>query len=196
MPDSQQDDTELSPEEIKKRAQQFRQKYGTGGQDEAGVEELGPNEANTKDLAVQAALLPVGGPELRAGAKALGFLGEEAAEKGAASAGRSLLSTLAEKGAPEAAEVSPTFSEAVEAGTAKPGGKSFSKFIRGESDAAEAAAPDLSKEAVKDSRFGTGSDRVKQLQDEWQNLDRTTDAGRQRAKEIDYALKNRTYFGK
>lgn len=96
MPEhTQESSAGLDEDQIKRRALEFRQKYGTQDKAEPGIEEIGPNEENTKDIAMQAALLPVGGP----------LLGE-AGEAGAI--GRNIFSKMASKGVPAVEEKAAT----------------------------------------------------------------------------------------
>lgn len=97
------------------------------------------------------------------------------------------LNKLKESGMPN----KPSFHEAVAAGETKPGSFNFAKFIRGEGNSAPKA---MNKpETLQVPRMGT-NDKVKALQSERQYLNLKTPEGRDRLKEIDHMLKNRTYF--
>lgn len=90
-------------------------------------------------------------------------------------------------------KAAPLFSDAVEAGATKPGAKSFAKFIRGGEEVVE-NAPKKKLETLKVPRFSTGNEKLKALQAERESLNLKTPEGRDRLKEIDHMLENRTYF--
>lgn len=86
----------------------------------------------------------------------------------------------------------PLFSDAVAEGKAEKGAEGFAQFIRG-----AGKKPVVQErrviETVRTPRFGS-SDQVRKLMDERKYLDLKTKAGRDRLKEIDQMLSNRTYF--
>lgn len=161
-------------ERIRKRADegiaQHEQETGEKFQPEPGIEE---------DYTIEdTASILVGGP-------AAG-MARRAATAGARKAGGVAVEKLKQKGAPP-----PRFDEAV-AGGRESGGKSFAEFIR--SEKAPAQGPAKQKpEVLNQPRFGT-NDRVRELQAERQGLDLKSPQGRDRLKEIDRLLENRTYF--
>lgn len=172
-------------EQVKQKAQQgIEAEEARTGQPfvpEQGIEE----DTTIEDTALLVAGGPAAGMAKRAGSLAL------TKAKGAA------VDKLKERGAPK-----PAFHEAVSAGK-ETGAPSFAKFIRGDEPKApsklgsmgkpdSAPRPEV-KEALVTPRFGT-SDRVKQLQTERQSLDLKSPEGRQRLKDIDAILENRSYF--
>jgi hypothetical protein len=152
-----------------KAAANYETETGAPAPEEPGIEP----DYTLEDAASIALTGPAAGMARKAGSLAVNKAGRAGIEK------------LKEKGPP------PAFHEAVKAGETGTGPSNFAKFIRGE---AKEVAKDVKKpESLQVPRMGT-SDKAKDLMAEREILNLKTPAGRDRLKEIDQILANRTYF--
>lgn len=172
-------------------AQKQKADKGIANYEAKSGQKFEPEEGVKPDYSLEeAAMLATGAPAgaTTGGLRAIGkYVAKKALQEGEKTAGNSLINKLKDKGAP-----APRWSD-----VAKNEGEveKFADFIRPKSKIAEAenSAVSTPKEVINTPRFGT-NDKVKVLQDERQALNLNTPNGRDRLKEIDSLLSNRTYY--